>query len=184
MSGLVCGTLKNGNRRQILKEIEFDEVDVWGHGTHQPVNHLTWIHSERSEDTNNTITKDSSRECCKYGSCGAYFRVVEKLKTVHRIMGYPMLRNLEEAYTLHGEIEDGRATPRSTRSNYTSSDVLKHLGAKDWWEVHGYEQGRRTSLSLNLPGLRKCRAGPSHSNRVPSTRERIGRKVDHIIPNE
>ena len=99
-------------------------------------------------------------------------------------MGYTMLKISEEAYTLHGEIEDGRATPRSTRSNYTSSDMLEDLGTKAWREIHGYEQERRTSLSLNLPGLTKCSVGPSHSNRVPSTRERIGRKVDHIIPNE
>ena len=180
----VCYTLKNGNCRQILKVIEFDAVDVGGHGTYQPVNHLTWIHSEGSEDTNDTITKDGSRECCKYGSCGANFRVVEKLRTVHRIMSHPMLRNLEEPYTLHGEIADGRATPRSTRSNYSSNNVLEDLGTKAWRDAHGYEHKRRTSLSLNLPGLTKCRAGPSHSNRVPSTRERVGRTVDHKIPNE
>jgi hypothetical protein len=184
MSGLVCYTLKNGNRRKILKVIEFDAVDVWGNGTHQPVNHLTWIHSEGSEDTNNTITKDGSRECCKYGSCGANFRIVEELKTVRPLMSHPMLRNSEESYTLHGEIVDGRAAIRSTRSNYTSNDVLEDLGTKAWRGAHGYEHERRTSLSLNLPGLTKCRAGPSRSNRVPSTLERVGRKVDHKIPNE
>jgi hypothetical protein len=99
-------------------------------------------------------------------------------------MSYPMLRNSEEPYTLHGEIEDGRATIRSTRSDYTSNDVLENLGTKAWRDAHGYEHERRTSLSLNFPGLTKCRAGPSHSDRVPSTRERFGRKVDHKIPNE
>ena len=125
MSGLVCYTLKNGNRRQILKAIEFDAVGVCGHGTHQPVNHLTRVHSERSEDTNNTITKDGSRECCKYGCCGSNFRVVEKLKRVHRVVSYHMLRDSEGPYTLHGKIEDGRATPRGTRSDYASNDVLE-----------------------------------------------------------
>jgi hypothetical protein len=109
------------------------------------------------------------------------FRVVEKLKSV---VNYLMLRNSQEPYTLHGEIEDGAATPRRTRSDYTSSDVLEDLGTKDWREAQRYEQERRTSLSLNFPGLTKCKAGPSHSNRVPSTRERFGRKVDHKIPNE
>jgi hypothetical protein len=105
-------------------------------------------------------------------------------KTVHRIMSSPMLRSSEEPYTLHGEIEHGRATIRSTRSNYTSNDVLEDLGTKAWRDAHGYEHEIRTSLSLNLPGLTKCRAGPSRSNRVPSTRERFGRKFDHKIPNE
>jgi hypothetical protein len=49
-------------------------------GTYQPVHHLTWIHGEGSEETNNAITKNSSREGCEYGSSGANLRVIEKLK--------------------------------------------------------------------------------------------------------
>jgi hypothetical protein len=40
------------------------------------------IHSKRSEETNNSITKDSRRERCEYGSGGTNFRVIEKLTTV------------------------------------------------------------------------------------------------------
>ena len=52
-------------------------------------------------------------------------------------MSYPMLTNSEEPYTLHSEIEDGRATPRSTRCNYTSSDVLENLWTKGSRESAG-----------------------------------------------
>jgi len=47
-----------------------------------PVDHLTWIDSKRSEETNNAIAKDSGREGCEYSSGSANSRVIEKLKTV------------------------------------------------------------------------------------------------------
>jgi len=30
------------------------------HATHQPIDHFTWIHSERPEETDDAITEDSS----------------------------------------------------------------------------------------------------------------------------
>jgi hypothetical protein len=60
--------------------IEFDAVDVQRNETYHPVDHLAWINSKRSEETDKAITKDSCREGCKYGSGGANFRVIKKLK--------------------------------------------------------------------------------------------------------
>jgi hypothetical protein len=51
-------------------------------GTYHPVGHLTWIHREGSEETDDAIAKDSSREGCEYGSCGVNFGVIEKLEGV------------------------------------------------------------------------------------------------------
>ena len=47
------------------------------HYTHSPINHLTWVDSERPEETDDSIAEDSSREGRKNGSRSANFRVVE-----------------------------------------------------------------------------------------------------------
>ncbi len=66
---------------------------MWIYGTYQPVDHLAWIHGERSEETNEAITEYSSRERCEYGSGSANFCVIVKLETAHHIVNCPITRN-------------------------------------------------------------------------------------------
>lgn len=75
--------LENGHGGQTLRGIEFYAAEVSRRGTHQPVDHLTWIHNERPEETNEAITEYSSRERCKNGRSRANFRVIVKLETAH-----------------------------------------------------------------------------------------------------
>lgn len=79
------------------------------HVTHQPIDHLTWVNSERPEETDDAVTEYSSRERCKHGGRCANFCVVVKLEKEGTLYREAFDKSGHNTYSLYSKIEDGRA---------------------------------------------------------------------------